>query len=204
MKRILVIIAVTILSLITIGVASADHTWSGYHWRSDSLSPTVADKTSDSLYDVPAGVAEWAALNIPIKPVMSAKKRGNITVSESSNIFWLGLARIWVEGGHITKGEVKLNTRLLRNYGPEVADHVLCQEVGHVLGLTHITGDSCMNDDLTTLGLFTSPNTHDAEQLALIYDHEDVISGGGGNGKGRGRGGKPQGEWIIVHTTPIP
>lgn len=188
-------------------VAFADHSWNGYHWRSDNLSPTVVNKTSSSLYDVPAGVAEWAALGTPIQPALTTAKKGNITVSESSSIFYLGLARIFVEGGHITKGEVKLNTRLLRSYGAAAADHVLCQELGHVLGLDHnrdgATGgtpdDTCMNDQ-GHLGEYTSPNVHDAEQLNLIYNHTDVSD------SSSGPAGSPSGNgvWITVHVFPAP
>ena len=207
MKKILAIIAVVALSLVMFGVAAADHSWNGFHWASDTLAPTVKNKTTSSLYDVPAGIAEWSALGTPIQPVLTDAKRGNITVSEAGSRSWLGLARVFVEGGHITKGEVKLNTNLLVGYGAAAADHVLCQELGHVLGLNHVDGASCMNSALSTLGDFTSPNAHDAEQLVLAYDHEDVVvdDGGPGNGKGNGRGkNRPQGEWVVVHVTPIP
>jgi hypothetical protein len=197
-----------------ITVASADHTWSGYHWSSDNLSPTVVDKTSSPLYGVPASVAEWSGLGAPIQPALTDASKGDITVTEGFSPFWLGLARIRVEGGHITKGEVKLNTRLLQSYGPAVADQVLCQEIGHVLGLDHNrdgpTGgtpdDSCMNDQ-GHLGEYTSPNIHDTEQLVAVYNHTDVIDDGGGNGGGPPCDKKPDhpkcqsgnGVWITVH-----
>ena len=207
MKKILATIAVVALSLAMFGVASADHSWNGFHWDSDTLAPTVKNKTTSSLYDVPAGIVEWAALGTPIQPVLTDAKKGNITVSEAGSRFWLGQARVFVEDGHITKGEVKLNTKLLVGYGAAAADHVFCQELGHVLGLNHQAGDSCMNDTFSTLGAFTSPDAHDAEQLVLVYDHEDVIVDDGGKpgkGNGRGKGGKPQGGWVVVHVTPIP
>lgn len=207
MKKILVIVILATLSLLTIGIVSADHSWVNYHWTSSNLSPTVFDKTKNDLYDVSAAVSEWANLTTSTQPTISSNRKSNIVVSEAGSAFWLGLARVWVdEDGHIGKGEVKLNTSLLVNYGPAAADHVLCQELGHILGLNHQVGalDSCMNDQ-APLGSVTSPNAHDAEQLVLIYDHEDVIiDDGGGKGRGKGKGGKKQGEWVVVHTTPIP
>jgi hypothetical protein len=202
--------------LLVATTAFADHSWNGYHWPSDNLSPTVVDKTSSSLYDVPAGVAEWADLGTPIQPTLTTGKKGNITVSEASSRFWLGLARIFVEDGHITKGEVKLNTKYLAYYEangyPGIADHVLCQEIGHVLGLDHnrdgATGgtpdDTCMNDQ-GHLGEYTSPNLHDTDQLNLIYNHTDSTGGGGGGCKGKAKKcASGNGVWITVHVFPIP
>lgn len=209
-----IVAAVTLAGIATVGWA--DHSWNGYHWRSDNLAPTVANNASPRLYDVPAGVTEWAALGTPIQPTLVAGTKGNITVTEAFSPFWLGLARIFVEDGHITKGEVKLNTRLLESYGPAAADHVLCQELGHVLGLDHNRQelDTCMNDK-ALLGSATSPNAHDAEQLNLIYDHADAVDGGGDGG---GNGGGPpcdknpdhpncqsgNGVWITIHAFPVP
>ena len=152
------------------------HSWGGYHWRSDNLSPTVVNKTTSSLYNVPAMVSEWNDLGTPIQPVVATTRKGDITVSESSSVFWLGLATIYLDSaGHIVKGEVKLNTRLLKRYHPDVAAHVLCQEIGHVLGLDHNREDldTCMNDTSAVSNPWPHPNLHDAEQLNLIYDHVD-------------------------------
>ena len=203
MKRVLLLVLV-LLAIPTAVLAA--HAWASYHWQSDSLSPTVKDRTKSSLYDVSAGVAEWSGLRSPIQPVLS--NRGVITVKEAGSAFWLGLARIFIdEDGHITKGEVLLNTKLLEGYGAAAADHVLCQELGHVLGLNHQRDalDSCMNDK-APLGSATSPNGHDGEQLTIIYDHEDVTTetDDGGNGN-NGRGGRNRaGHWVTVDIFPIP
>lgn len=205
-------------------VASADHAWNNYHFPSYNLSPAVVDNTSSSLYDIEASVLEWSGLGTSIQPTLTTASKGDITVKEAFSPFWLGLARIYVDGGHITKAEVKLNTRLLNSYGAAAADHVLCQELGHVLGLDHnrdgATGgspdDSCMNDQ-TTIGSYTSPNSHDTDQLNLIYDgHVDIdpddggdTGGGGGGGGGNCPPRNPNcqpatGRWIVVDVFPIP
>ena len=201
-------------------VASADHAWSNYHFPSYNLSPTVVDDTSSSLYFVEDAVLEWSALSTDINPTLTTASKGDITVKEAFSPFWLGLARIFIDGDHITKAEVKLNTRLLSNYSLAAADHVLCQELGHVLGLGHNpTGaaggtpdDSCMNG--ADLGAYPSPNGHDEDQLNLIYDGhsdgatEEEDSGGGGNcppGNPNHKNCQPSsGRWIVVHVFPIP
>ena len=229
MWKSIIVSALAIIALaIGATVASADHAWNNYHFPSYNLSPAVADNTSASLYDVPAGVAEWAALGTNIQPLITESKKGDITVKEAFSPFWLGQARIFLDGDHITKGEVKLNTRLLNSYGEAAADHVLCQELGHVLGLDHnrdgteggSPDDSCMNDQ-ATLGAFPAPNSHDIDQLNLIYNgHDDVNpddggdpdDGGGGGGGGNCPPGNPNhkncqnssGRWITVHVFPIP
>jgi len=189
-----------------VAVARADHSWNGYHWSSSNLSPTVVNKTTSSLYDVPAGVAEWDGLGTPIQPTLTTATKGKITVSESSSVFWLGLARIFIDAnGHITKGEVKLNTRLLRSYGAAAAEHVLCQELGHVLGLDHnrTETDTCMNDQ-APLGSAVSPNAHDKDQLNLIYSHVDTSSATSGQVAGGAAAPEEGGQWITVHVVPVP
>lgn len=187
----------------------AFNSWSGYHWPTGDRDPAVKDRTKSSLYDVAAGVDEWAALGTPIQPVNSSGK-GSITVKEASNTFWLGLARIFIEGDHITKGEVLLNTRLLANYGPAAADHVLCQELGHVLGLDHnrVALDTCMNDN-ASLGSATSPNSHDAETLGIVYAHDDAVESDDPGGppcskKPDHPNCRPIGRWVTVHIFEIP
>ena len=213
-----VIAALSLLTVVT--VASADHAWSVYHWPSDNLSPTVVDRTSSSLYDVPAGVLEWDNLDTLIQPQMAtANNKGDIKVKESviRSTSYLGLAGVYLDGdGHITRAEIVLNTRLMVElYGPDprdIADHVLCQEIGHVLGLFHNrdgddTGGSpdntCMNDQ-GHLGEYTSPNSHDTEQLNAIYGHSDAIGDGGEGGPDCSKNPNAKkcrdgnGQWIIV------
>jgi hypothetical protein len=96
---------------------------------------------------------------------------------------WLGLAQIWVSGSHIVKGTAKLNDSYFNNspYNtPVLRQFVMCQEVGHTLGLDHQvdpdTDTSCME---TTSAKSTNqhPNQHDYDQLAAIYaSHLDATT----------------------------
>ena len=184
--------------LVAVAAVSAGHSWysnSGepLHWKGDNLNPTVADKTSSDLYDVPAAVAEWATLGTPIQPVNTNKKNGKVVVQEGFSFDWLGRAQVFLELDadgqiHITKGKVLLNTTFLDDpeFGAFVAGHVLGQELGHIWGLDHNHDDldTVMNDcgdpSITTRADWLaclhaegsdSPNGHDIFQLNLIYGH---------------------------------
>lgn len=93
---------------------------------------------------------------------------------------WLGLAEVWVDkNGHIVQATVKLNdSRFVPGtYNDYAKRNVLCEEVGHVLGLDHQrdpSSKSCM-DDLHGINdpEWAAPNAHDFEQLARIYRHRD-------------------------------
>lgn len=98
---------------------------------------------------------------------------------------WLGIAQIWVTGSHITQGVTKMNDTYFNTakYNtPAWKNLVLCQEVGHTLGLDH-QDEVFDNPNLDTCMDYTSnpltnqhPNTHDYEQLETIYFHLDSIS----------------------------
>ena len=162
-----------------------NHDWNGYHWNPSNLNLVVKDKTTSNLYNVTDVMNDWNNLNTPVHLEVSSTNP-NIEVSEAFNPRWLGLARIYIEDGHITQGEVKLNTKLLKKYyGLPEAKHVLCQEVGHVIGLDHNRDgpsdgegdDTCMND-VGYLGEYTTPNNHDEDTLNQLYNHtHDTTSG---------------------------
>ena len=219
MMRKVLAAAVVIGALLAVAtVASADHSWNGYHWQSGNLSPTVVDKTSSSLFNVPAAVTEWSALGTPIQPQMASGGADVEVIVRRMNANWLGVARIWVdEQAHIQAGRVELNRRYLNALSADEWDHVLCQELGHIWALGHnpdgVTGgtpdDTCMNG-ASHLGEYTSPNGHDADQLNAIYNHTDTTGGGDDGGGGpdceknsnakKCRSGN--GSWITVHIFP--
>ena len=112
---------------------------------------------------------------------------------------WLGLASVDLDAAlHILAGTALVNDSYFDDPDSDIYDddnarrHVLCQEVGHILGLDHQKSPkrwSCMNDNF---GLFhsgfVSPNVHDYETLEGIYGHVDGDGGGSGGDDG-GSGG---------------
>lgn len=178
-----------------------------YHWPSDNLTPGVLDNNTTS-YDAAGTISDWSLLGTPIQAVeVGDLDPYQIEMFEdgTNTDSWIGLARIWLDGSHITRGEVVMNTAMINArflHLPNLPQHVLCQEFGHILGLGHVHDrlDTCMNDCTTATTRAeweacidhpdgTTPNDHDAETLNASYDgHEDSVSGGGGDGGGGGGG----------------
>lgn len=219
MKKVLALTIAVVAVLAVAASASANHSWNDYHWPDNKLGLTVVDKTSSSLFDVPAAVAEWRDLDTPIAPQMTSGKGDVDVVVKRMNANWLGVARISVDSaGHIQAGRVELNRLYLNSLTFDEWDHVVCQELGHIWGLDHnfdgaaggSPDDTCMNSSLY-LGDYPAPNSHDAEQLNAIYGHTDAVDGGGDDGGGGGGGGCPPGNpnhpkcnasagsWITIH-----
>jgi hypothetical protein len=92
---------------------------------------------------------------------------------------WLGLARIWTNGDHITHATVKLNNTYFARAAyntPAWRRYVMCHEVGHTFGLDHVNE----ND--------TDPNTG-----SCMDDTEGPTMGPGpGRDRGAARGGSRQ------------
>lgn len=161
-------------------VCSAQHSWSNYHLPHDALSPVVHNRSGYAV-DLEA----WNGLDTPLQ--LRGSGSGfelNVTEGGDQDSGWLGLASVRVGAeGHISSGTVTMNRVILSRYAGTVAEHVLCQEVGHLLGLDHQRDvrDSCMQDCVGLRGDAwiaclqepdgVTPNGHDAEQLREIYAH---------------------------------
>lgn len=214
-------IAVAALALVAVGIApaSADHAWSLYHWPgTGNRTPIVVDKTAggdpSGKFDVPAAVAEWAALNTPMQPTTGTSGPVEV-VAKKGSAQWIGLAQISVSGDHITAGRVTLNTLYYNAYNAAEWDYVVCQELGHIWGLDHVDVNfsnadqgTCM-DYTNNMAQNNTPNQHDTQQLNAIYGHDDGGSGGGGGGGGPDCNRKPNhpacqrnARWITVHVFP--
>lgn len=170
--------------------AAANHAWGSYHWGVKATPFTVGldnNLTTTGWRTIGASSsADWTkstVLDAPLSGLKSDNKRckasagiGEVCNGKYGYNGWLGLAQIWLSGGHITQGTAKMNDAYLASssYIDINRQHVLCQEVGHVFGLGHTSEDgsdqqTCM-DYSGDLGN-PSPNAHDDEQLNLIYSH---------------------------------
>ncbi len=177
--------------------AQATHSWSTYHWARTANPVTlrvIDSMTKDWDANLDAAIADWnasAVLNVvEERGSIGFKTRKNClpvlgTVhacnAKYGNYGWLGMARVWISGGHIIQATAKMNDSYLTSssysYSEVNRQHVICQEIGHAWGLGHQDEEngadlnSCMDssDALDN----PDPNAHDYEQLETIYAHLD-------------------------------
>lgn len=174
---------------------SANHSWGSYHWArtSNPFTLKLGDNLSSSWdpYLVTTS-ADWSISSVldttivtgGANPKNCRATSGRVEVCNSKygNNGWLGLAQIWVSGTHIVQGVTKVNDtyfNLTQYNTPAWKNLVMCQEVGHTLGLDH-QDEIFDNTNLGTCMDYTSnpdsnqhPNAHDYEQLEAIYSHLD-------------------------------
>jgi hypothetical protein len=225
--------------------ASAGHSWNNYHWGRTSNPFTVplgdnVDATWDSY--LLTTHADWSAsvaldtvyVTGGTSPKRCAPTSGRVEVCNAKygRTGWLGVAQIWISGGHITQGTAKLNDTYfnMNAYNtPGWRNLVMCQEVGHTFGLGHtdevhsnVNEGTCMdytNDPDGGPGGASEtdpsnehPNAHDYEQLDLyIYAHtDDTNTTGTSSGQTAGASGievpvpnGPEQGGVSVFVTPV-
>ncbi len=196
-----------------VGASSAlgNHAWENssgdaYHWPAGNPTVSLGDNVSSSWDAFLANVSsDWTQSVLDTPVVSGSTKARTCKPSERRAIEvcnerygsngWLGLAQIWVSGAHIQKAVAKVNDTYFNTatYNNSNAKrHVLCQEVGHALGLDHQTAASCM-DDRNGLrdAAYVDPNEHDYAELSNIYGHSDgsglSSTQGQGNQSGRAK-----------------
>ena len=179
--------------------AAATHSWGGYHWARTAnpftikLGNNVSAAWSSALT---TASSDWSASDVLNTTVVSglANPRncrptsGRVEVCNSTygNTGWLGIASIWTTGGtHIAQGTVKLNDTYFNTatYNtPAWRAMVTCQEIGHTFGLDH-QDENFSNANLGTCMDYTNdpstnqhPNTHDYQELDIIYSHLDATT----------------------------
>lgn len=186
--------------------SSATHAWGPYHWgrTQNPFTVQLGDNVA-STWDayLLTAATDWSISTVLDTSVIVGNAgtpqrcrptSGRVEVCSSSygNTGWLGVAQIWVSGVHIVQGTVKVNDTYFKTaqYNKPGWRHlVMCQEIGHTLGLDHQDTNytnpnlgSCMdytNDPDGTLYNQLSnehPNAHDYEELGIIYSHLDSTS----------------------------
>lgn len=193
------VFAAVVFALVAIPTASyASHAWSTYHWArtSNPFTLKMGDNVSGTWDPYLAEASsDWSASSVldttvvagGTKPKSCRPTSGQIEVCSSSygNTGWLGVAQIWLSGGHIAQATTKVNDYYHNSapYNrPEWRRLVMCQEIGHDFGLDH-QDENFNNGNLGTCMDYTSdplgppsnehPNKHDYDQLAAIYSHLD-------------------------------
>ena len=215
----------------TSAVIHATHAWSSYHWEretnllmldlgdnlsvswrshldvaSDEWNTPVGDATHEPKLEPPNKVLHTTIVSGETNPKRCRPTSGRVEVCNSTYGLngWLGLAQIWISGGHITQGVAKVNDsyfNLDAYKSPAWRQLVMCQEIAHTFGLDHQDEDfgndnlgTCMDytDDPIAILANTHPNYHDFKMLADIYEHPDAPPSGGGftpsGGMGMGMG----------------
>ena len=201
MNKKLLVILVAAAALVAAGIFSsiayATHSWGSYHWMrtANPFNLKLGDNVS-TVWDgyLTTASTEWSVSSILDTTIVAgAAKRncgptkGRVEVCNKTygNNGWLGVASIWVSGSHITQGTVKVNDTYFNTayYNtPAWRNLVMCQEVGHTLGLDH-QDEIFDNTNLGTCMDYTNdpstnqhPNTHDYDQLVTIYTHLDALA----------------------------
>ncbi|MDO8584690.1 MAG: hypothetical protein Q7R85_01035 [bacterium] len=200
---------------IVTSVANATHSWNGFHWgrTANPFTLQLGDNMS-STWDAYLGTAatNWSASNVLDTVVVSGKTKPRVCKPTNGRVEvcnerygangWLGIAQVWVSGEHIVQGAVKMNDSYFRTstYNtPAWKNLVVCQEIGHTLGLDH-QDEIFDNANLGTCMDYTNnpsanqfPNLHDYEQLEAIYTHLDTVNTVLSSGSATAGQGKPEG-----------
>jgi len=188
--------AIALFALLSFPIGTmASHSWGNYHWArtSNPFAVRVVDSNSSGWDNaLNRALSDWSQSTVldmvweSGSDAQNTRKRcamvdGQVRSCNASYGFngWLGIASINITGGvHITRGSSKMNDSYFNGGGYSATNrqHVMCQELGHTIGLGHTSEDgsdqnTCM-DYSNDLGN-PSPNSHDLQQLATIYQHLD-------------------------------
>lgn len=197
-RRRTVIALLVIALVVAAGAAVATNSWGGYHWArtSNPFTLKVGDNVS-AVWDpiLNTTISDWTqstVLNLTkvaggANPKNCRPTSGRIEVCNSTygNNGWLGIAQIWLSSGHISQAITKVNDTYYNTpqYNTTAwRNLVMCQEVGHDLGLDH-QDEAFDNPNLGTCMDYTSdpstnqhPNQHDYQMLESIYAHLDSFN----------------------------
>jgi len=167
-------------------IQQESHNWGTLAWPAENYHLTIKNNADSRVWDesLTLAIEDWNNLGTALTlEEVGGGEYYDIQVIDKDSNAWLGLAEIWTseETGYIARGRVSMSTLLLSGYSSEAIRHVMCQELGHILALGHIVGNTCMDDcsayaprsgdKLQCLDTpdKVSPNEHDREQLVLLY-----------------------------------
>lgn len=195
-------------AMIALTPASASHSWGTYHWATTGELNVTVVRSITSQWDaaLDGALADWdksrkLSFATAAGDVDDTSRRrcqpiaGKIRVCNAAygQRQWIGLATIWLSGGHISQAITQLNDSYFNMafYNtPAWRAAVTCQEIAHDFGLDHqdesfdnVNLGSCMDYSRNPAGGVyngfdygpsnESPNRHDFDQVAAIYNHDD-------------------------------
>jgi hypothetical protein len=192
--------AVAAIAAVSAPAALANHSWGGYHWARQSnpftikLGDNVTGPWDNMLRTASSDWSKSTVLDTTVvagstrpKPCKATSGRVEVCSASYGNTGWLGVATIWItSGSHIVQGTVKNNDYYFGSSSYQYNNtaemlHVICQEIGHTFGLDHqdesgISLNTCMDYYHNTSASdtrSTHPNSHDYQELSIIYSHLD-------------------------------
>lgn len=194
LNRLAVLIA-GVAAVFTASLASASHTWNNYHWARTTSPFTlqvIDSNTSNWDDELALALSQWSQstkldMRVTSYDDSSRTRRqcravaGKVRSCNSAygNNGWLGLASINLNSsGHISQGTSQMNDSYSSSFASQnERRHVMCQELGHTIGLGHTSEDgssqnTCM--DYSQSATSTAPNQHDYDQLVAQYGHTDT------------------------------
>jgi hypothetical protein len=155
----------------------------GGHWShkrtpfSIPLGDDVGSRWDNALRVVAKDWSKSSVLDTPVVPGVDPLcyrdmiRRQIEVCADYYNAPWYGLASMFILHGHFTIAFIDLDNANTYTWRKRV--HVLCQEVGHTLGLDHRKdAGTCMNSRYDALGSM-HPDAHDYAELKAIYAHLD-------------------------------
>lgn len=174
--------------------ASASHSWNNYHWARNASSFTlqvIDSNTPDWDDELNLALSQWSKstkIDMQVTSGDDASRTRKLCRAVSGKVRscnasygnngWLGLASINLDSqGHISQGTSKMNDSYASYFASQdERRHVMCQELGHTIGLGHTSEDgstqnTCM--DYSQSSTSTAPNQHDYDQLVAQYGHTD-------------------------------
>ena len=117
----LIIAVVVLLATLAASTIEASHSWKTYHWARtvNPFTLKLGDNVS-SIWDpyLSTTSADWSVsqvLKTSIMPGLGGKNckpvlgRVEVCNRKYGNNGWLGIAQIWINGGHIVQGVTKMN-----------------------------------------------------------------------------------------------
>lgn len=195
-------VAASVASLLAVAApAHATHQQGNLHWtkpQNSARTIIIIDSTTTPWAPLlPNKVSQWGQpskidtnLNSGATddstrsscPQPTNYRRVRVCSYQYNNPNWAGLASVAYNpsNGHIQHGTVKLDGADNGSLTDAGRRHVICQEIGHNLGLAHWNVDgnnSCMNTGHTNDASYDSPASHDIGMVDNITHYHGGSSG---------------------------